>query len=252
MNNLNQASTWGNYMTRSVSLTVLGLALSSASHAAVLVEYPFAGSLVSTDSSIYSSVSTYDVRSAAIGAADDPGTDYDDDSAISGNDGVFMRAQNTPTNTSPVGVFYHSFSMTVQNLGVGEILNLTTLDFKYYASRIDGTFSLGLYSDAVGYTGTGDKLTTTTNINANEGSTFSIDLTSTNTVAGTAFTGLTNGDTIDFRFYFADNASSINTDNQIHRLDDISINGVVTAIPEPSSAALLGLGLLTLCNRRRR
>lgn len=50
-----------------------------------------------------------------------------------------------------------------------------------------------------------------------------------------AYQGLTG--TTQFRLYFSDNTGN---DQYIHRLDDITFNGSVTAVPEPSSFALLG------------
>ncbi|MEP4077249.1 PEP-CTERM sorting domain-containing protein [Haloferula sp.] len=225
-------------------LTALALPASGV----VLSSFDFTGgSTASSDSSIYSTTSIYDARTAEIAAADDPLTGYDNDSAVSSGTGTaFMRAQNTPNSSSPVGtVFYHEFSMTVANLGVGQTLNLTSFDFDYFATQISGQFFTGVYSDAVGYTGTGDKLGTT-NIGSNAGNSFSLDLTSANSVAGSSFTGLTNGETIEFRITFGDNVSA---DNRIHRVDNIVLNGDV--VPEPSTALLGGLGLLALLRRRR-
>lgn len=239
-----------NIRTCAASLALLAIALPTAAHAAVLVSFDFTGgSTASSDSSIYSTTSAYDARDAEITAADDPGTTYDDDSDISSSsENAFMRAENTPNSSSPTGsVFYHEFSMTVANLGAGETLNLTSFDFDYFATNIFGQFFTGVYSDAVGYTGTGDKLGTT-NITGNAGNSFSLDLTSSNTVAGSAFTGLTNGETIEFRIFFGDSSTA---QSRIHRVDNIVVNG--TVVPEPGSYALLaGLsGLMFVMLRRR-
>ncbi len=62
------------------------------------------------------------------------------------------------------------------------------------------------------------------------------------------FTDFTSSDTMEFRLYAFD---AVN-ENSAVRLDDIQLNGTVVSIPEPSAAALLGLGGLALILRRRK
>ncbi|MEM7453000.1 MAG: PEP-CTERM sorting domain-containing protein [Planctomycetota bacterium] len=64
----------------------------------------------------------------------------------------------------------------------------------------------------------------------------------------TALGSLASGSSVDFRFYFVDNSTS---NPRIHRLDDVTIT-TVNQIPEPASAALLGIGAIGFVLRRRR
>lgn len=235
---------------RASFFTVSFSVLASPASAVVVAAFDFTGgSTASTDTSIYSTTSAYDARTADIAAADDPGTGFDDDSAVSSASGnAYMRAHNTPNSSSPAGTnFYHEFSITIDGLGAGETLNLTSFDFDYFATQISGQFFTGIYSNVVGYTGTGDKLGTT-NITGNAGRSISLGLTSANAVAGSSFTGLTNGEIIEFRVVFGDNVSG---NQRLHRVDNIVVNGDVVAVPEPSAALLGGLGLLALARRKR-
>ncbi|WP_435893617.1 PEP-CTERM sorting domain-containing protein [Oceaniferula spumae] len=71
----------------------------------------------------------------------------------------------------------------------------------------------------------------------------------TSTLSG--LTGLTNT-AVTFTWTF-DSAEDRNNDlDRRHFMDDITLTGTVTAIPEPSSSALLGLGMTALLLRRRR
>jgi hypothetical protein len=223
-------------------------ALVLVAQADIIAAYDFTGgSAASTDSSIYSAAGDYDARSTEIAAL---GAAFSDDSAVSSfSNTAFMRAEKTPAGTSPVGnELYHQFSLTIQNLAVGETLDITSLELDYFAENIFQSFFLGPYSDAVGYTGTGDKLATA-NIATDAGDRFTIDLTSSNAIAGNNFTGLSNGTSVEFRFTFADNSVG---NTRVHRLDNIVVNGTVNSIPEPSSLALLAPALLLLWRKMQK
>jgi len=75
----------------------------------------------------------------------------------------------------------------------------------------------------------------------NNGSSFDLS-----TVA--ALQGLTD-ETVEFRFLLGDDSGAT---SRIHVLDNIVIDGTVSAIPEPSATLLLdGAGFLMLLRRRR-
>ena len=69
------------------------------------------------------------------------------------------------------------------------------------------------------------------------------------TVDLSAYSYVWSGGEIEFRIYLAD---TTNNNAYIHRIDNVTLNGVVAAVPEPSSTALLGLGGLALMLRRKR
>jgi len=60
---------------------------------------------------------------------------------------------------------------------------------------------------------------------------------------------LTTNDSITFRIYFVDNRTGVSS--PFHAVDNVTVNGTVTEVPEPGSLALLGLGGLMVARRRR-
>ena len=134
-------------------------------------------------------------------------------------------------------------------------IDLTSLDFDY--TEIDpAAFLLGVYTSKTGLTTgftEGDHLLgifdATTTAGPLPNTTFTDNNnTSVNLSGITELQGLTD-ETVEFRFLLGDSSGS---SSRIHVLDDIVLNGTVTAVPEPSSTALLGLGGLALILRRRK
>jgi hypothetical protein len=149
-----------------------------------------------------------------------------------------IEGVQTPNAIDLTGDAYHQFSFTIQNLGVGESLILTSISGQY--SR-DATHTNGsdhffqLYSDHGddGYA-VGDLLGEARLSLSNTSSPHSTDFVISTTTLG----NLSNGDVVDFRFYFADGNS--HDWAYTHRLDDIELHGAINpAVPEPASCALV-------------
>ena len=192
-----------------------------------LVRFDFTdGTTHSSDDSPVSLVSIYDATA--------PNSVSGNDSGVSStNSNAFLRAQNTPESTDPAGgnIWYHTFNLTVQGLLPEQTVDLTTVDFDYGPTtngNIDGGFfQVGLYSDQTGFGSLSDLLTSATlySDQNSDGTTVSHDLRFfDNGSPSLAFTNLQNGDTVEFRFYFADNSTA---DSQIHRLDNVRVKGIV-------------------------
>ena len=218
-----------------LSLTAL-LISAAASHAAVIVSYDFQSDLSGSIDPSFSGIVTADNYVTNIGGRSGSGKD------------VYVLGDQTPqsdpiTDSGNTGL-YHEFTLNISGLGTGEQLNLTGWSGNYYVDS-SADFRLGLYSNAgaLGFSN-GDILQTET-LGFGGDIIFAVDLTSANSNAGTDFTGLTNGESVAFRFYFGDNSGS---NTRRHRLDDITVSGQV--IPEPATLTLLA-GFLTLVILRR-
>lgn len=88
--------------------------------------------------------------------------------------------------------------------------------------------------------------TYTKNINAN----YLANPDNPQTVTLSGLTGLTDT-TVTFSWAFSSNRNN-NFSEVSSQLDDITLNGTIAPVPEPSSVALLGLGMAGLMIRRRR
>lgn len=217
-------------MNRIITGTILMLALAAwtfpAQSAVILASYDFTGgSGVSIVDHPDTTAGDYDPRSTAVGG---------DDSAISSfSNNAYMRAENTPAGTGPndgANMFYHSFSLTIDS----GTWNIESVTYDYFATSIYQSFFTGLYTDQTGFTDTSVKLGGL-DINSNAGGLATVDLTSANAIAGSAFEGLTAGSSVEFRIYFGDNSTS---NDRIHRIDNLTVNGSAV-IPEPGTVSLV-------------
>ncbi len=253
-------------MKFSFLIVTFTLVLSVRSQAALIVSYDLDGpgtGVVQAGFSGKVTADNYDPRTGSIGK-DGAGFDENTISGFStGNDNVYMRTTGTTTSSLPGDGTnaYHTFGLSVSGLGVNEVLNLTNITFDYigtgsWASNATAYFSF--FSDAVGFDDFNDRLGNKT-LNGNgaitTGVAIDIDLTSSNSNAGSAFTGLTNGTDLEFRIYFGDtvSGSEYSVTNVIQRIyQDLEINGTLQTIPEPSSLLLLLSAVTGLVWLRRR
>jgi hypothetical protein len=240
--------------THYIAFLVTACFAMSHSHAAVIASYDFTGgSEMAT--TFDANVTAGDVTLGAGLTGGDAGF-----SSFGGHTNAFART----TVTFGSGVDYPNFTsakaaddyFTVTiTPDAGYVMNLTTFSFDYGYTATD-TFtnvsnSLRAYvttsadNHANFFNGNTDGFTTITNPTANSvnyPNLKSLDL------SGGSFQNIASS--FEFRIYLGD---SYDVNNLIHRIDDVVLNGeVVAVVPEPSSTALLGLGMGALLLRRRR
>lgn len=214
------------------------LLLTAAAQAAVVASYSFTGNTgVSTDVDGSSVAGTF-TGSAGVG--------------FTSNNARFVVNTTGSTalgaNTPPGGSY---FEFTIAP-GAGQQLALETLSFNFGGSgENNGTFTANLalrssedgFASNVGSVVSTPVVATSTALNPTYTS-GSISLTALAPVTDST-AGLT------FRLYVWDNS---NTSPQAVRIDDVILNATVSAIPEPSTYAVVigGLALSATALRRRR
>ncbi|GHB91110.1 PEP-CTERM sorting domain-containing protein [Cerasicoccus arenae] len=226
----------------------LFISFCSSLPASTIVTYKLADNgngIVAPSFSSVVSAGEYDPRTSALGT-DGSGSTISGFSTQSTN--TYMRATGTTVSSLPSSGTnaYHTFAISIAGLAVDEVLDLTSVSFRYYAtgSTSSTTFTMSFFSDAVGFADP-DRLGTQTLSGSTLDTAQVIDLTSSNSVAGTAFTGLTNGTDIEFSIYFGDTGSNANNTNAINRIgQDLVISGDVRVVPEPSTYAMIMAGLM--------
>ena len=218
----------------------------SHSHAAVIAEYDFNSNL---------NASTADANITAGAVTSGAGISGSGRSSFSNS--LFALASATSTTIISVGTAIANddyFSVTMgADSGYYMDLDSITLDYGYTNNAAPfGVKDLKAYvfSSFTGFVDAsdilGDKFIQTTvadNSLQYPGGSPSL------TVDLSAYSYVWSGGEIEFRIYLADTTSN---NAYIHRIDNVTLNGVVAAVPEPSSTALLGLGGLALMLRRKR
>ena len=218
----------------------------SHSHAAVIAEYDFNSNL---------NASTADANITAGAVTSGAGISGSGRSSFSNS--LFAKAGATSTTIISVGTAIANddyFSVTMgADSGYYMDLDSITLDYGYTNDGAPyGVKDLKAYvfSSFTGFVDASDILGSKfiqTDVADNSlqypGGSPSL------TVDLSAYSYVWSGGEIEFRIYLADTTGN---DAYIHRIDNVTLNGVVAAVPEPSSTALLGLGGLALMLRRKR
>jgi hypothetical protein len=230
------------------SLAAACLAMSH-SHAAVIAEYNFTGGL---------DASTADANVTANTVTSGAGISGAGESGWSGSTGTFY-AQAYATSTTSISVAtaisandYLSVTVGVDS-GYYMDLDSFTLDYGY--TNNNGPFGAKdlkayIFSSVDGFVDAGDILTSRTNSTTVTDNSVQFPGSSPNmTVDLSAYNYVWSGGEIEFRIYLADDT---NNGAYVHRIDDVTLNGTVAVVPEPSSTVLLGLGGLAVLMRRKR
>ncbi|MDG1357920.1 MAG: PEP-CTERM sorting domain-containing protein [Akkermansiaceae bacterium] len=228
--------------------SLIAVSLSSA-HAAVIAQYDF-----NTDLDASTADANITAGAVTIGAGIS-GSGKSGRSGISNS--FYARASATSTTSIGVGTSIAAddyFSVTIgADSGYYIDLESITLDYGYTRNGIllgDRDFKAYVFSSFTGFVDADDILgsevmTTTVTNNSVQYPGGSPSLT----VDLSAYSYVWSESEIEFRIYLADTTSN---SEYIHRVDNVTLNGTVAVVPEPSSTALLGLGGLSLMLRRKR
>ena len=131
----------------------------------------------------------------------------------------------------------------------GNSITLTSLSFDVFAATAGPSArQIYIFSDKTGFAGGSELFSAGTQSGsplipyntASVGQNFSIDLSGMSALANIT-------DSVTFRFY-----TQTPTASQGMAFDDITVNGSVASVPEPSVFALCGLGILVLLTVKRR
>lgn len=160
----------------------------------------------------------------------------------------FTNTSTTNTPTPTVGEIRFSFSLTPAS-GYGITLDVTdsvTWDIGAYAAT-GTTGGLTFYSKIyISDTSDFSNILATSSVYSVATSTNGTPASNTTPTIGSSITNHTGP--LYFGFAFGDNSG---VGDKSGRLDNILVNGTVSAVPEPSAALLGSLGMLMLLRRRR-
>jgi len=217
--------------------SLLGASFSTHANADILAGYAFdSGSVSSTDSEVLSTAGTF-------GAGSGIAPNY----AASNWARVSSDQTGTGNGDNSIGVAiganeFHSFTLTPQT---GNVLNLSSLTFDaaFYggASGFNASFALRSSVDSFASTIGSIFVAPAQNTSTPTFGSHSIDL------SGVVFQGLSSS--IEFRIYIFDNTSG---NGRYLGLDNVVLNGSLSAVPEPSTYAALSGGVIGLFVALRR
>ncbi|WP_269541880.1 hypothetical protein [Cerasicoccus fimbriatus] len=217
---------------KTLIVTSLIAAAAASSQAALIAQYTFAGaSPLATNVDANVTANPFLVTNGAISGT---------------TNAAYIPTSNTAStqNAALDGPSY--FNMHVE-AAPGYTLNLESIVFDYgsYANGASFNYSVYLQSDPLGL-GSGSSVIFTNSLASGSGTIMNTDQLVS--LAGSEYQDIT---AITLRWSYSD---SINVSGSNVRLDNVRLNGTVTAIPEPSQAiAFLGLtSLVALLYVRRR
>ena len=225
-----------------VVIGLAGLALMSASvvSADVIAQYAFNGGSAAVTSSDANATGNDFLKGAGFGG----------NAGFSGSSqSIFVRSTETFGSSISFGNAKNAedyFSVTI-GANAGYEMDLTSMTFRFGYSSSGGTGNVKTYltSELDSYASIlGSKELT---VPGASGVTYPGTQPVTVDLSGAQFQNLTG--VTEFRFYFSDN---LNNNDVIHRLDDVVLNGTVSAIPEPGTIGLISAAGVSLLYIRRR
>ena len=161
----------------------------------------------------------------------------------------FTNSSTTNTSTPTVGEIRFSFSLTPAS-GYRITLDATdsvTWDIGAYASSTGTLGGLVFYSQVyISDTSDFSNILATSSVYSISAASNGTPVSNTAPTIGSSITNHTGP--LYFGFAFGDNSGA---GDKSGRLDNIIVNGTVSAVPEPGVALLSGFGLLALLRRRR-
>ncbi len=217
-------------MKRALSILAFVAIASSPAQAVVLASYDFTTNTASGDSEPLTTASTFD------NAGWTPGF-----STVSSNQYRSVQTGQVPENFD--AEIYFTFTLTIPALTTVDLTSLT-FDGIFENANV-GPVSYFVRSD-IGAVAFDTDLTITPDNQVVSQNTFTPKSVS---LSSASFQGLSTP--ITFRIYFTDDSNSPSL-TRLSGVDNVVLNGDVTAVPEPSSVALLiGGGCLLVILRRR-
>ena len=221
----------------------------SHTHAALIAQYDFDNGLAASTSDANVTANTF-TSGAGISGAGESGWS-------SSTDTLFAKTSATTTTSLIVGTAISADDYLSVTIGVdsGYYMDLDSFTLDYGYTNDSGPFGAKnlkayIFSSVDGFVDAGDILTDRTNSTTVTDNSVQFPGSSPNmTVDLSVYNYVWSGGEIEFRIYLADDT---NTSAYVHRIDNVTLNGIVAVVPEPSSTALLGLGGLAVLLRRKR
>ncbi len=207
-------------------ITNLLIATAISTNAATIANFNFNSGTTSSDTEINSTATFAPIPNAA-------------NAGRSGDGNAFIRATATGTDLAAALADTDVFTVTI-TADAGFQFNLTSINFDF-GGKSDTT---AYVTNGVVYSGGVTLHDEAFSVVTGGGTSY--DTGNSDSLAAASFQGVTSA---TFTFANYDNTGVASNTN---RWDNITIEGDVVAVPEPSSTALLGLGGLALILRRRK